>query len=238
MLQIIRHVYYELFLPLQFRFAHRATCGHSGIQLHIWWNHRQDKHRNTLSNLHPGSRRGPFRWKSGDPGYHRLYSWLVSLVCKINTGELHLTSILLFEYLVENKVMKKFKEIKYSELGMKSYQTGTTSSSMNSLSEETLLWRTDTNTISLKFLSKSIEKSTQQKNGQELCPKIGIFLLKFPLPLRKGKWVVNRGTFCWLPISLLLCEYHFIFITVYYPTGFYTATNLFQVLWWIPANLT
>lgn len=116
MLQIIQHVYYELFLPLRFRFAHRATFGHSGIQLHTWWNHRQDKHRNTLSNLHQGSRRGPFRWKSGDPGYHRPYSSLVSLVCKINTGELHLTNILLFEYLIENKVMKKFKEIKYSEL--------------------------------------------------------------------------------------------------------------------------
>lgn len=59
--------------------------------------------------------------------------------------------------------------------------------------------------------------------------------------LRKGKWVVNRGTFCWLTISLLLCEYNFIFITVYYPIGFYTQLiffkffNGFQQIW--PTNI-
>lgn len=104
--QIIQHVCYEWFPLLRFRFAHIATCGHSGIQLRIWWNHRQDKHRNILNSLHRGSHRGPFHWKSAGPGYHRPYSLLVSLVCK-RKHKMNDTSQRHYFWINEKKVKKK-----------------------------------------------------------------------------------------------------------------------------------
>lgn len=56
---LFQHVYYGLFLLLQFLFAHTATCGHSGILLHIWWTHRWGRHRSIPGSPHQGSRRGP-----------------------------------------------------------------------------------------------------------------------------------------------------------------------------------
>lgn len=89
-----------------------------------------------------------------------------------------------------------------------------------------------------KYASQSPFKNQLGKGmDKNFVQKISILSVEsiFPLPLKKTKqnkneWLVNRGMFYWLLISLLLCEHTFIFITVYYPIGFYTAINLFLVL--------